>query len=217
MKSDKIILIGAPGSGKGTLSRFLAQKMGIIHVSTGEILRRKIQSDPAFAKKVQHYVEKGDYVPDDITNQVVTEYLKKLPKNQGYILDGYPRTIDQLRYIFENDIEVDHVFYLLVTSESIIERLSKRRFCPTCQTSYHLSFAKPKIKGKCDFDGGDLITRKDDKAEIIRPRITKFVLSIEPIMQYLEKTHGINYVNAEQSPEYLFRTMNKIINKSKKQ
>lgn len=207
--SKKILFIGAPGSGKGTISKILLEKYQLIHISTGELFRTKIKQDAEFAKKIQNYVSSGDYVPDEITNNLVFDFIFQLPKNQGYILDGYPRTVEQLNFMIENKINVDLVFYLQIKNETIISRLSQRLFCQKCQKPYNLLLAKPKVVGKCDIDNNDLITRNDDRPEIINVRIEKFIQSVAPIVDYYKKNNKIHYLDAEQNLENIISEIEK--------
>ncbi|MBG0730809.1 nucleoside monophosphate kinase [Mycoplasma sp. 'Moose RK'] len=207
--SKKILFIGAPGSGKGTLSKILATKHNLIHISTGELFRKKIELDSEFAQKIQHFVAKGDYVPDEITNQLVFDFIQKIPANQGFILDGYPRTFAQLNFLVENKIDLDLVFYLNVENETILTRLSQRVFCQKCQKSYHLVSAKPKINGKCDLDGATLMNRSDDQPEVVKVRIEKFAKSAKPIEEYFQQQGKIHYLVAEKQPEELIAEIEK--------
>lgn len=202
MKSNKkILFIGAPGSGKGTISKILVEKYKLVHISTGDLFRKKISEDSQFGAQIQNYLSSGSYVPDEITNKLVADFIKKIPKNQGYILDGYPRTLQQLEFMIKNGINLDCVFYLKIKNETIISRLSQRLFCQKCQKSYNLLLAKPKNELKCDLDNTDLITRNDDRPEIITHRIEKFNNSVIPIVEFFKKSGIIYYLDAEQTLE----------------
>ncbi|MXR56686.1 adenylate kinase [Mycoplasma flocculare] len=209
ISEKRILFIGAPGSGKGSLSKILVDKYKLVHISTGELFRLKIKEDQKLAKKIQSYVSSGGYVPDKITNKIVADFISKLPKNRGYILDGYPRTIEQLNFMNENGIEVDLVFYLKIRTDTIINRLRQRLFCQECQKPYNLLLAKPKIAGKCDLDNNNLITRNDDRPEIISVRIEKFNLSIAPIVQHYENINKIHYLDTENPLEKIIEEIEK--------
>ncbi|WP_010321368.1 adenylate kinase family protein [Mesomycoplasma ovipneumoniae] len=211
LSNSKILLIGAPGSGKGSISKILVDKFKLVHISTGNLFREKIKKDRDFAEKIQNYVKNGLYVPDEITNDLLSNFISQLPPQSGYILDGYPRTLNQLNFMNENKIDVDKVFYLEIKPETIVSRLSQRLFCSKCQKSYNLLLAKPKVENTCDIDGEPLFTRPDDRPEIVKLRIEKFNESVTPIVDYYKKHGKIHYLNVERSLDEIVNEIEKCL------
>ena len=166
----KAIIFGAPGSGKGTYASRLQAKLGVDVIAMGDIFREIIKEDTELGKKVKGYVEKGLLVPDDIVIEVLKHRLAKIPKGKGFILDGYPRTLEQAETL-EGIAKIDVILLLMVPDWIIIERLSTRRICKNCGAVYNVRFLKPKVEGICDKCGGPLYQRSDDKPDVIKRRI----------------------------------------------
>jgi adenylate kinase len=182
----KLVIFGPPGSGKGTYASRLKDKLGADVIAMGDILREIIKEESALGKKVKSYVEKGLLVPDEIVIQVLRERLAKSPNKKAFILDGFPRTIEQARAL-EKIINIEGVVQLTVPDWIIIERLSTRRICKKCGEVYNIRYLRPKVEGICDKCGGSLYQRQDDTEKVIKDRIKVYERQTEPILQYYKK------------------------------
>jgi adenylate kinase len=176
------IIFGAPGSGKGTYASRLQSKLGVEVIAMGDIFREILKEDTPLGRKVKGYVEKGLLVPDDIVIEVLKHRLAKLPTGKGFILDGYPRTIEQAETL-EGTAKIDVIILLMVPDWIIIERLSTRRICRNCGAVYNVRFLKPKVENVCDKCGGPLYQRSDDTPEVIKNRIQIYEKQTRPILQ----------------------------------
>src|SRR3990170_3176138 len=181
------IIFGAPGSGKGTYASRLRSRLGVDVIAMGDIFREKMKEDSELGKKVKSYVERGLLVPDDIVNEALKQRLDKVPPEKGFLLDGYPRTVEQAVTLEKID-KTDVVILLMVPDWIIIERLSTRRICRNCGTVYNIRFLKPKIEGICDKCGGPLYQRSDDAPEVIKKRIQVYEEQTQPILQLFRET-----------------------------
>ena len=182
----KAIIFGAPGAGKGTYSSRLQAKLGVDVIAMGDIFRESVKQDSALGKKVKSYVEKGALVPDDVVVEVLKDRLNKVPKGKGFLLDGFPRTIDQAKTL-EGITGIDVILLLDVPDEIIIQRLSSRRICRKCGEVYNIRFLKPKVEGVCDKCGGELYQRADDNPEVIKNRLQVYKNQTEPLIAYYKK------------------------------
>jgi adenylate kinase len=180
------IIFGAPGSGKGTYASRLQAKLGVDVIAMGDIFREIMKEDTELGKKVKGYVEKGLLVPDDIVIEVLKHRLAKIPKGKGFILDGYPRTLEQAETL-EGIAKIDVIILLMVPDWIIIERLSTRRICKNCGAVYNIRFLKPKVENICDKCGGPLYQRSDDTPEVIKKRIQVYQTQTQPILQLLKE------------------------------
>jgi adenylate kinase len=181
----KAIIFGAPGSGKGTYASRLQAKLGIDVIAMGDIFRELLKEDSELGRKVKVYVEKGLLVPDEIVVEVLKQRLSKIPKGKGFILDGYPRTLEQAK-ILEGITKIDVILLLDVSDWIIIERLSSRRICRNCGTVYNVRFLKPKVEGICDKCGGSLYQRSDDNPEVIKKRLQVYQEQTRPLLEYFK-------------------------------
>ena len=182
----KLILLGPPGAGKGTQAEILSKKLGIDTISTGVMLRAAIREGTELGKLAEGFINEGKLVPDDVVVGIVKERLSQEDCNNGFILDGFPRTTAQAEALSESGVEIDKVLSLEVSDEAIIERLSGRRECKECGTPYHVVY-KPSANGdKCPC-GGELIQRADDNEETVKNRIKIYHEQTEPIKDYYEK------------------------------
>lgn len=200
----KAIIFGAPGAGKGTYASRLQQKLGVETIATGDIFRELIKEDSELGQKVKSYVEKGLLVPDEVVVEVLKQKLSKIPKEKGFILDGYPRTLEQAKSL-EATTAIDVVLLLDVPDWLIIERLSSRRICRNCGTVYNTRFLKPKVEDVCDKCGGPLYQRSDDNPEVIKKRLQVYQEQAKPLLEYFEKKN-VPFVTSkttslEQPPE----------------
>lgn len=181
----KAIIFGAPGSGKGTYASRLQAKLGVDVIAMGDIFRELLKEDSELGRKVKVYVEKGLLVPDEIVVEVLKQRLSKIPKGKGFILDGYPRTLEQAK-ILEGITKIDVILLLDVPDWIIIERLSSRRICRNCGTVYNIRFLKPKVEGICDKCGGPLYQRSDDNPEVIKKRLQVYQEQTRPLLEYFK-------------------------------
>ena len=182
----KAIIFGAPGSGKGTYASRLQAKLGVEVIAMGDIFRELLKEDSELGRKVKVYVEKGLLVPDEIVVEVLKQRLNKIPKGKGFILDGYPRTLEQAK-ILEGITKIDVILLLDVPDWIIIERLSSRRICRNCGTVYNVRFLKPKVEGICDKCGGTLYQRSDDNPEVIKKRLQVYQEQTRPLLEYFKE------------------------------
>ncbi len=180
----KFLIFGPPGSGKGTYSTRIEDKIDVEHIATGDIFREAVKEKTELGKRVKEYLDRGDLVPDELVNKVVREKLKKVGMD-NFLLDGYPRTVEQAKFL--NDImDIDGLILLDVTDEIIIKRLSSRRICKDCGEVFNKLFHPPEEEGVCDKCGGDLYQRDDDKPDVIKDRINTYEERSEPVIDYFE-------------------------------
>lgn len=196
----RLIIFGPPGGGKGTYSSRISEEKDIPHIATGDIFRREIEKGSELGEKVKEYLEAGDLVPDDLVNEVVEERLSEPDCEEGFVLDGYPRTLPQAKSLNEVT-EIDMVINLDVAESVIIERLSNRRICSDCGEIYNLKTMPPEEEGICDKCGGELYQREDDKPEVIRNRLEEYEERAEPLIDYYrEKGIVEDIVTEEERP-----------------
>ena len=177
----KLVLLGAPGAGKGTQAEILSRKLNIPTISTGNILRAAMKNGTPVGLKAKSYVESGKLVPDDVIIGIVCERLAEPDCANGYILDGMPRTIPQAEALEQHGIDVDTALSIEIADETIIERMSGRRTCKDCSATFHIVSNPPKVEGKCDFCGGELTIRKDDAPETVKARLDVYHAETEPL------------------------------------
>jgi adenylate kinase len=200
-----IILLGAPGAGKGTQAVMLAEKKGLVQVASGDLFRKALQQETELGKKAKVYMDKGQLVPDEITIAMVLERLAKPDCQKGAILDGFPRTIEQAKALdkalAEQSRAIDKVVNIKVTEAEVIKRLSGRWICRDCQTPYHETDNPPKVSGKCDRCGGELYQRDDDKPETVKKRLKVYEKETAPLVDYYKKAGKLVEVAGESGPE----------------
>ena len=186
-----IILMGLPGAGKGTQASEIVKKYPIPHISTGDMFRKAIREETELGKKAKSFMDRGELVPDEVTVGIVKERLSEDDAKKGFLLDGFPRTIDQAEAL--NDImsdlnrEIEAVINIEVPEEELMNRLTGRRICEKCGTTYHLVFNPPKVEGVCDLDGGKLYQREDDNPETVSNRLSVNVKQSKPILEYYDE------------------------------
>ena len=183
----KLILLGAPGAGKGTQAEVLSRMCNIPTISTGNILRAAMKNGTPVGLKAKEYVDSGKLVPDDVIIGIVRERLAEDDCKNGYILDGMPRTIPQAQALEDVGISIDVALAIEITDEEIVERLSGRRTCKECNASFHIVTNPPKTQGICDNCGGELIIRKDDAPATVLDRLTVYHKETEPLKEFYEK------------------------------
>ncbi len=180
----KLILLGAPGAGKGTQAEVLCRKLGIPSISTGNILRAAIKDGTPTGLKAKSYIDAGALVPDEVIIGIVDERLAQDDCKNGYILDGVPRTIAQAEALEKAGIKFDAVVSIEISEEEILRRMSGRRVCGACGASYNVDFVPPRVEGICDSCGGKLIQRKDDTPETVRERLKVYHTETEPLVDF---------------------------------
>ena len=202
-----VILLGAPGSGKGTIAAKLAPKWGIPHISTGDLFRDAIKNKTDLGLKVEEIIQNGQLVSDDLTIQLVRERFIKPDVKKGYILDGFPRTIPQAealdKLLNSLNLSLDKAILLDVSDELIINRIGGRRVCTKCGHVYHIENLPPKNEDICDICGSNLIKRKDDTEEIIKDRLSVYYKKTEPLVNYYKSKSVLKIVDASQDVDEL--------------
>ena len=185
----KLILLGAPGAGKGTQAEIISKKLNIPTISTGNILRAAVKNGTPVGLKAKEYMDAGKLVPDEVIIGVITERLQEADCKDGYILDGVPRTIAQAEAIETMGIRIDKVLELQVEDNVIVERMSGRRVCEKCGASYHILNKKSKVEGVCDLCGGNTVIRKDDQPATVLDRLKAYHEQTEPLVEFY-RTRG---------------------------
>lgn len=188
----KIVVLGGPGAGKGTQLMKISQRLGMVHISTGDIFRENISKQTELGKLADSYISKGQLVPNEVTCNMVADRLQKEDCKNGYALDGFPRTIEQAiflgNYLKENNEDLDAVVDIEVPDEMIVDRLCGRRVCSECGASFHIKYTQPKQEGVCDHCGATLIQRKDDQEETIQNRLQVYHNQTEPLIAFYRST-----------------------------
>jgi len=206
------MIFGPPGSGKGTYTSRLASILHITSIATGDLFREEIKRNTALGKKVAPYVNSGELVPDDIVISVLKERIHRPNSRGGFILDGYPRTLQQAKAL-EKIAKIDAIIRLIVPDWIIIERLSNRRICRNCGEVYNLRYLKPKIEGVCDNCGGRLYQREDDTPEVVKERLKVYERQTQPLIEYYKQKIPIIEVENKQIDAPPETTIEKIMNK----
>jgi len=196
----KMILLGAPGAGKGTQADFIKEKLGIPSISTGNLLRAAIAAESELGRKAAAFMESGNLVPDELVLDLVKERIGQPDCANGMIFDGFPRTVEQAEALSKM-VDIDMALLLDVPDEVIVKRMSGRRTCPNCQTTYHVVSAPPKVEGVCDKCGAKLGIRKDDKPEVVRERLAVYHSKTEPIVEYYRNKGVLKVVDGQASLE----------------
>ena len=203
----KLILLGPPGSGKGTISERLAKEYSLFHLSPGELLREEVKKGTTLGKEIKKFIENGDLVP----NQFVVELVRlEIDGHKSYILDGFPRTIDQAQAI--KDLPLDAVIFLDITEKEVITRFAGRRMC-LHNHGYHLTVLPPKKAGICDLDGLPLLKRKDDEPKVIKERFRIYNKETAPLVEYYRKKKLLKKVNASLAPEEVYKEVKRVLKK----
>lgn len=187
----RMVLLGPPGAGKGTQAKLLSTALKVPHISTGDIFRANIKDDTELGKQVKHILDEGKLVPDEITVKIVEDRIAKDDCTDGFILDGFPRTINQAemldQHLGANALVLDVVINMEIPDDAIVERMAGRRMCSNCGRSYHIKRNPPKVDGICDFCSSKLYVRDDDREETVRQRLKTYHEQTSPLIAFYEK------------------------------
>ena len=206
-----LILLGAPGAGKGTQAELLTEKLGIPAISTGNMLREAMKNGSELGKQVKKYMEEGSLVPDDVIMSIIAQRILEPDCKNGFILDGVPRTLAQAEAMDAKGIRIDHVVSLEVDDEAIANRMSGRRVCTACGASYHIVNNPTKTEGICDLCGAKVAIRKDDEPATVRHRLEVYHASTEVLKDYYNRQNKLRLVRGDQSIEDANRDVLKAI------
>lgn len=211
----KIIMLGAPGAGKGTQAKKIAEKYDIPHISTGDIFRANIKNGTELGKKAKTYMDQGLLVPDELTCDLVVDRIGQEDAKNGYVLDGFPRTIPQAEALDKAlsglGEKMDYAVNVEVPDENIVSRMSGRRACTACGGTYHVEFNPPKAEGVCDACGGELVLRDDDKPETVAKRLNVYHEQTQPLIEYYQKQGILAEVDGTQDVDDVFASIVKIL------
>ncbi|HUW20122.1 MAG TPA: adenylate kinase [Sedimentisphaerales bacterium] len=195
----RIVLLGAPGAGKGTQCKRIVDKYGLSHLSSGDILRRERGLGTKLGKKAQSYMDSGGLVPDDVIVQMMVDAIKNVSRT-GFVLDGFPRTVNQAseldQSLASNGEKIDIILNLQIDDDVVVKRMSGRRSCPKCGAVYHIENLKPKVGGLCDKDGAKLVQRPDDSPEVVANRLKTYHLQTEPVVDYYRENNTVYDIDA---------------------
>ncbi len=200
-----IILLGPPGAGKGTQAAYVARKLGLVHVASGDLFRQALKRGDDLARQAESYMEKGMLVPDELTVRMVLERLSAPDSEAGVVLDGFPRNLKQAEALDENLARkgraIDGVVYIKVSEEELVRRLSGRWICRRCQAPYHATDSPPKVWGRCDRCGGELYQRSDDTPGTVKKRLEVYATETAPLIDYYTEAGKLVEVDGEGSAE----------------
>jgi adenylate kinase len=194
-------LLGAPGAGKGTQCKRIVERYGLLHLSSGDILRQERSAGSALGRKARRYMDSGELVPDELIVEMMADAIKKTPQT-GFVLDGFPRTVNQADRLDKslacNGKRIDAVLNLKVDDRIVARRMTGRRSCPQCGAVYHIENLKPKVEGICDNDGATLIQRPDDSFEVVTNRLKTYHRQTEPVVDYYRKNNTVYDIDANK-------------------
>ncbi len=194
----KLVLLGAPGAGKGTQAEIISEKYNIPTISTGNIIRAALKNGTEMGLKAKAYIDSGRLVPDDVVIGIIKERLAQSDCQRGFILDGFPRTIPQAEALDNMDIAIDAALSIEVTDREIVKRMSGRRVCEKCGASYHMEYKKPNVEGVCNVCGGALVIRKDDEPDTVIDRLDIYHKQTEPLKNYYKSQDKLIIVKGQK-------------------
>ena len=211
----KIVMLGAPGAGKGTQAKKIADAYGIPHISTGDIFRANIKAGTPLGKKAKEYMDKGGLVPDEVTIGMLLDRIHEADCEKGYVLDGFPRTIPQAESLTKalaaEGSKIDAAVDIEVPDENIVNRMGGRRACLSCGSTYHIVFAAPKQEGICDRCGSPLVLRDDDKPETVLKRLAVYHEQTQPLIDYYGSAGVLKEVDGTQAMEKVFADIKAVL------
>ena len=211
----KIVMLGAPGAGKGTQAKMISEKYGVPHISTGDIFRANIKENTPLGQKAKEYMDKGLLVPDELVVDLVVDRLAQDDAKKGYVLDGFPRTIPQAealdKALAELGQKMDYAIDVDVPDENIIHRMGGRRACVGCGATYHLEYAPTKVEGICDACGKELILRDDDKPETVKKRLDVYHEQTQPLIDYYTNAGILKTVDGTVDIDVVFQNIVEIL------
>jgi adenylate kinase len=212
-----LIFLGPPGAGKGTQAKMIVDKYSIPQISTGDLMRAAISSGSSIGEKVKSYMASGALVPDDLVVDILLDRLAGDDCKDGFILDGFPRTVGQAesleKALLKKNMPLSGVVAMMVPDDVLADRLTARRICSGCSTSYHLEYLRPKVDGKCDRCGGELYQRKDDSEEVIRNRLRVYHEQTSPLIDFYQKKKKLYTVDGNKKIEMIFQEICDIIDR----
>jgi adenylate kinase len=210
-----VILMGLPGAGKGTQAALIVERFHIPHISTGDMFRQAVKDQTPLGLKAKEYMDKGLLVPDEVTIGIVKERLSQDDCKEGFLLDGFPRTVPQAESLDQTLAElgkkVEHVIHIEVPVDTLIKRLTGRRICKSCGATYHVVFNPPATEGVCDKCGGELYQRADDSEETVTKRLEVNLEQTEPLLHYYKNKGILSSLNGEQEIEEVFALVENIL------
>lgn len=207
-----LVFLGPPGAGKGTQAKLLSQRMGFLHIATGDLLREAVKNQTPLGKRAKEYMDRGELVPDELIVQLIEETM---PKDGNVILDGFPRTVNQALALEEmlkgKGEKISKVLFFDVPDEVIIDRLSGRRVCSKCGAVYHVKYNPPKVEGICDLCGGSLVQRDDDREEVVKKRLEVYRKQTQPLIEFYQDRSIIYRLDAGKGVEELFEEVKGLV------
>lgn len=210
-----LLIIGAPGAGKGTMSDILIKNFNLVHISTGDMLREAVRNETPVGLKAQEYMNKGELVPDEVIHDIIVERLSKDDIDNGFLFDGYPRTraqAEDLDVILKQlDKKIDIVINLNIADEELIKRITGRRICPTCSEIYNTYFKAPEKEGICDKCGSELTQRKDDNLDSLKVRLSEYHKNTQPVIEYYEDKGLVKQTDASKGVAQVFEEIRSIL------
>lgn len=211
----KIILLGPPGAGKGTQAKQISSKYNIPHISTGDIFRKNISEKTALGIKAKEYMDSGLLVPDELTINIVVDRLNQDDCKNGFLLDGFPRTVEQAKaldlFLDNKNDKIDTALLIEVPKDNILARMTGRRVCPSCGASYHIIFNPTKVEGKCDACGSAVVQRKDDSEETVKERLDVYEKQTEPLVEYFKSKNVLSSVDGTKDINDVFQDITQIL------
>ncbi len=210
-----LLIIGAPGAGKGTVSDRIINDYELVHVSTGDMLREAVKNGTPVGLQAQGYMNRGELVPDEVIHDIIVERLSRDDVDAGFLFDGYPRTknqaVDLDEILKQLDKKVDCVIDLDIDDEDLIKRITGRRLCPDCGEIYNIYYKPSKTEGVCDKCGGTLIQRKDDNPDSLKVRLEEYHKNTQPVIEYYEKMDIVRHVDASMSKDEVYDSVKNIL------
>lgn len=215
----KIVLLGPPGAGKGTQAKSISNRYSIPHISTGDIFRKNISENTPLGAEAKNYMDNGQLVPDEVTINMVKDRLQDDDCKNGYLLDGFPRTVHQAEALQEflqgRNEKLDTALCIEVPMQFILERMTGRRVCPSCGASYHVKFNPPTIANKCDVCGSDVIQRKDDTEETVQERLDVYQRQTQPLIDFYNNKNQLSVVDGTKAINEVFESICKVLGSDK--